>query len=833
MNMNVHLRSLVFLLSLLFSGGLLGQASIVPIDLDTYRNTPLEYAFTSSPAPASIVVDPTHGEAILVSTAPFQYTLTYTPDEDFIGQDYMEVYFFQGTLKKYTISLDVIPAAVEAFHDYAATMINTAVDIPVIANDFSSNGIYELLAVPAVNNGTATYDMAAGVLTFIPDANFVGLTHLNYAICNGAGVCDNGTVSITVMPTEEEQNEEVTIFTKKNLAQVVLIPHEFTLTSGPANGVFDNSGITPTYTPNVDFVGDDTLVFEYGDQTTTVTIRVLDLVENVFLFNDEVFTTGAEAAEFNVLDNDLYGTDTGCMGYGTPQYGTLLHSGNTPGMAKGDVIYIPDAGFEGTDWFTYQGHSGATCGSPEETAKVFIHVSDFAPSASSFDMSTPKLTPLLIGYDLPVTSYEFSITDQGELGEVLYMPGDVDVEIYGKQITGYNLLIYVPNEDVTSGLDEFEIEYCALDVAGNCALSRTVKVYMEILDIGTGNEPLCFDDCVWAGDTNFDGVVDVKDLLPIGVSMGEVGSLRPNSDMTAWYGQYADDWNGPFNDEIVDLKHIDADGDAIVTALDTGAINQFYGRTHALVPAVTPYYEHEIVLEGSIFAEPGDYVQLPMILGGETNPAVDIYGFTFPFEYNPLFFEPESMNISFEGDSWLGYNSPILHMQNNDYDGKVEAAFTRTSGVSATGYGRIGMVEFVIDEDLAGFRLEDGPIQVAIAGQTSTATNSQGHLSGIHIGGTIITIVAPGYDKTPEQLLNPDLMKVYPNISSDIVNVHLNGSQTFSDVMVRDIMGQMVYTKKVNDNHTSIDVNTLSEGMYIVSIRTDAGVMTKRFEVVR
>jgi hypothetical protein len=90
---------------------------------------------------------------------------------------------------------------------------------------------------------------------------------------------------------------------------------------------------------------------------------------------------------------------------------------------------------------------------------------------------------------------------------------------------------------------------------------------------------MCFDDCIWAGDTNFDGIVNMEDLLPIGLCMGEVGIPRQDVNLSAqWYGQYGDDWS-PY--APMDLKHLDTDGDSIITALDTVAINNFYGNTHS------------------------------------------------------------------------------------------------------------------------------------------------------------------------------------------------------------------------------------------------------------
>ncbi|KAA3633692.1 MAG: hypothetical protein DWQ02_12725, partial [Bacteroidetes bacterium] len=770
--MNVLLRKFLTFVFLLSGFALMGQ-SIVTLNLETYGNTSVEYQFTSSPGPASVHEDPINGQVQLNNLGSYNWEVIYTPDEDYYGPDDFELYFFSGTLKTLKVHVDVLPAKVIAFRDYTSTSAGTPVTVEVLANDFSSNDVFILSAIPAVNNGWAEFEEGASTITFHPDPDFSGLTHLNYVVCDGAGTCDNGTVSVTVMPVVGE-SDTLRIFTKKNLEQVVLVPPSYSLVAGwPQNGIFDNSDDTPVYIPDVDYTGMDYLYFDHEGGQTTVVIEVLDVEENVFLFNDEYFTTSVESLEFNVLDNDLYGPSTGCVGIGEPQFGTLLHNGNTDYMPKGQVIYIPPTDFQGVDWFDYSGHSGGTCGSPGETARVYIHVSNFEPASDKFFMSTPRRTPLLIGYDLPVTAYSFSIIENGDLGDVIYLPGQVDTVIYDKLISGYNLLLYIPHEDVDSGEDEFEIGYCALDIEGNCAVEKSVKIEMDILNIGSGNEPMCFDDCVWRGDTNFDGMVNLQDLLPIGLSMGEIGSSRNTEDNGFWYGEYAEDWNGPFNTEPVDLKHIDADGDSIVTALDTIAISQYYGRTHALVPNVMPFYEDEIILQGEIFASPGDLIELDMYLGNSSDPAVDIYGFTVPFDYNPDIFVPESVKMVFSNSSWLSYNSPILYMTHNDLEGSFEGAFTRTSGVAASGHGDIGKVELIVVDDIAGFRIGDEPIQAQVGGGISTVMNSAGQTFGMKIGGATIHIVLEqeeDFDK-----LNPDLLKLSPNPASNFLNVHLNG----------------------------------------------------------
>lgn len=835
--MNIILRKVfLLLLSVLSVGMLRAQIPTVTIELQTFKNLPVEHEFTSSPGPASIYQAPTHGTTTKETISTFNYRITYQPEEDYTGDDSYELYFFSGTLKRMIVHVEVLPYLVEAKHDFATTTMGQSVSIPVLDNDYSSNEVFLLAAIPAANHGWAEYSDVTSSITFHPEPGFSGLTHFNYVLCNGEGVCDNGTVSVSVEPVEAIENEEIQIFTKLNTPQVVLVPHDYTLITPPANGTFDGSGITPIYTPSTDFHGSDQLVFENNGHTITVYVTVINAVENVFLSKDEAFTTTVEPVEINVLENDLYGAQTGCVSFGQPEFGTLITQAEDPSLGYGQVLYVPEPGFEGTDAFEYTGHEWASCNSAEETTTVYVHVSNFEPAASTFYMSTPKRTPLFIGYDLPVTAYEFSVVAEPDFGEVLYLEGYVDTLIYGHQVSGYNLLVYVPNENVEEGEDDFEIQYCALDSDGNCALPKTVKIEMGILNIGDGSVPMCFDDCVWPGDTNFDGTVNMEDLLPIGISMGEIGTTRQESNINYWYGQYADNWNGPFNDDPVDLKHIDADGDSIVTALDTIAIHNFYGRTHALVPNIDPFYENEIFLyTDQLFFEEGDVIELEMHMGTSNDPAIDVYGFTIPLEYDTANIAAGSIEVEFFDQSWLNYNSPVLSMQHDDLQGKFEAGFTRTSGLAASGHGAIGKIRLIGEIDVIGIR-PGGPVKntITLGGQIATVMNSAGVTSKVRIGEITLNIISPEERPADYNSLDPVLLKLWPNPTSDILNIHLNGSQTFEEFAISDMTGRtMMRSDMLSVNNSTVDVSQWSEGLYFLSVYTKDGVITKKFEVVK
>ena len=833
--MNVSLRKQIVFSLLLALGlplALWGQVERPTI----FEGQTYEYPFRSEPNPPSLPIQPQNGTAYWASTGQtYEYVLRYTPDDGFIGYDTMRLSYFKkfGSSvflpRTVTFYITVDTAQVFAEPDYTTTPINQSVTLNVVENDSTTNGGLILKNIPLVNNGAAAITGDSSI-TFTPAPGFEGVAYLNYVVCDAVGGCDNGTASFFVIGPSAAQADTVRIFTRKNRPQAVFVPYDYVLVGSPTNGSYDESGDYPVYSPNMGYVGLDYISFDYNGVSKVVEIKVLDIRDNKFAFDDRAYMTPYDGTkEINVLANDLYGSSSSCFQLvGSAEYGAAEWVSGQD--ARGVVRYTPPPGFTGVDWFTYSICEPGTPGNVE-TATAYIFVSNFEPSSSLFHMSTPKITPLVVGYSVPIQQFSFSIVAPPNLGTVAFLPGQVDTTIYGRQVTGYNLIIYIPGAAVNSGMDEFELKYCVLD-NGGCSYEKTVKVEVDILDIGDGTEPMCFDDCVWSGDTNFDGVVDMRDLLPLGLCMGEVGIPRSDVNLSLWYGQYGDDWQAPFQQAPIDLKHLDTDGDSIITALDTFAISAFYGNTHSLTAVELPFFENEIVLSGNLFAQPGDYVELPMLMGEDSDPAKNVYGFTFPFQYNPNIVVPGSVSMDFETNSWLAYNSPILYMSKNNQNGLLESGFTRTNGIAADGYGRIGKVGFVITDDFDGFRPGAESLSFEVGGGVATVMNSAGMMYGANLQSVTIHIVPPPEEKTG---LDPDQLKLYPNPTNlGFINVHLNGGLEFERVLIHDLTGRQVFdTGNVLARRMQLPVRQLNSGLYFLSVYTQEGVINKKFEVIR
>jgi len=73
---------------------------------------------------------------------------------------------------------------------------------------------------------------------------------------------------------------------------------------------------------------------------------------------------------------------------------------------------------------------------------------------------------------------------------------------------------------------------------------------------------------------------------------------------------------------------------------------------------------------------------------------------------------------------------------------------------------------------------------------------------------------------------------LYPNPATDQVNI--TSSTAISKITVVNYVGQVVYTNEVNDV-TSLTLNTASydNGIYVVKLDTESGVVTKRVTIAK
>lgn len=117
------------------------------------------------------------------------------------------------------------------------------------------------------------------------------------------------------------------------------------------------------------------------------------------------------------------------------------------------------------------------------------------------------------------------------------------------------------------------------------------------------------------------------------------------------------------------------------------------------------------------------------------------------------------------------------------------------------------------------------------AGNTFTYTFNQvgstNYVCDPHAGnmnGTVTVTSTAGITKN--NLLSFDM---YPNPVSDMLTVQLPTGTEKAEVSIIDYTGRLVFSKTISSNDTSIDVQSISKGIYIIRVASNAKIGVQRF----
>ena len=369
--------------------------------------------------------DDPDGDALIVTKTPLKAplhgtvtlnvdgTFVYKPATNYVGRDKFIYRVCDTGSPSYctsaVVTINIYPVQQSLPNDppFAAddafiTWINTAVSGSVALNDNDPNGnslIYETTPVSGPSHGTVTMNGSGG-FTYTPVANYIGPDQFVYMVCDDGepGLCDLGTVYLTVIPPPAPNNAPVAIDDINNTlintpvsGQVLTNDsdpdgHTLTVTTTPVvvplhGSVVLNGNGSYTYTPATGYLGLDSFDYQVCDDglpplcsTATVWIQVVqDGAGNTapVANNDAIQTLVNVPVGGNVLNNDDDPDGDPLTVNTTPA--TPPGHGSLTLNADGSFVYTPETGYVGEDLFVYQvcdNGTPALC----STASVIISV---------------------------------------------------------------------------------------------------------------------------------------------------------------------------------------------------------------------------------------------------------------------------------------------------------------------------------------------------------------------------------------------------------------------------------------------------------------------------
>ncbi|MDF4475273.1 tandem-95 repeat protein, partial [Vibrio parahaemolyticus] len=127
-------------------------------------------------------------------------TVTYTPDDNYVGEDtFTYIVTSGGMSESTTVEVNVTPVndAPVAKDDIATTQEDTAVTIDVLPNDTDVDGDKLSIQSATVPEAQGKVEIVDGKLVFTPAENFNGDAEITYTLTDGA-LTDQATVKVTV-----------------------------------------------------------------------------------------------------------------------------------------------------------------------------------------------------------------------------------------------------------------------------------------------------------------------------------------------------------------------------------------------------------------------------------------------------------------------------------------------------------------------------------------------------------------------------------------------------------------------------------------------------------
>ncbi|MEB8432155.1 Ig-like domain-containing protein [Cocleimonas sp. KMM 6892] len=288
-----------------------------------------------------------------------------------------------------------------ATNDSTKVECGQSVAINVLANDTDANNdTLNVTSFTQPSNGTVSRG-ANNELIYTANGGGCGVDdQFTYTISDGNGGTDTATVTISVEADDKvvaanevsatEEGEAVTIDVLSNDDADATITR---IVAAAANGVVSIVNGKLVYTPNPGFYGTDKFTYEVKDpsgnvDTATVTVTVKKPENSAPIAVGETTPTQmGQAVTLNILDNDSDPeNDTLTItNVSDPAHGSAVIRG-------GQIIYTPDAGYVGTDSFTYtisDGNGGTATATETITITGSTSPSNSSPVATDDNATTP------------------------------------------------------------------------------------------------------------------------------------------------------------------------------------------------------------------------------------------------------------------------------------------------------------------------------------------------------------------------------------------------------------------------------------------------------------
>ncbi len=330
---------------------------------------------------------------------------------------------------------------------------------------------------------------------------------------------------------------------------------------------------------------------------------------------------------------------------------------------------------------------------------------------------------------------------------------------------------------------------------------------------------------VWPGDANANGIANHIDLLSVGLGFGNLGPAR-GAVNNAWQADSASTWQQQ-TPGGTDLAHTDCDGDGIVNTGDTVAIGQNFGLSHGTVvpdsfspisffapPVGISFPQDSITISGNTV------LAVDIVVGDSLNPLDSIYGLAFSilFDTNLV----DSMDIQL-GGGFMNSGSGLLTLS-RVRGTRADLSLVRTNQINTAGFGKIGGINIVMDDNLrltSEYELNLQVVDMYVIDRNENAIP-------VRPKGDTLKITTLTTGRTLPELP----LKIYPVPASDWLAVE--APFNIDSVVIFDTQGRKVRANQLQGvQRGRLDLAGLPSGMYLLHVHSPDAEFRQRILIQR
>ena len=414
--------------------------------------------------------------------------VTYKPDADYDGTDSFTYTVSDGTVTDTataTVVVEALNAAPTTTEDVVTLNEDASIQIDVLLNDTDDADTTSLVidSVGEATNGTVK--LVNGYVFYTPDADYAGADSFTYVAKDSEGAKTPGSVTLTVSARNDAPVatvDVVNIEQDSSALTIDVLANDIDAESDTLSlikvGTADHGTVTMangqvTYTPDADYAGVDSFTYTVGDLDTdgttikaktigTVSITVSELnIDPITVDDIQTVTEDSTNNKFSVLTNDTdsNGDTLALDSVSSATYGTATLAGN-------NILYDPDADYEGSETLTYtvsDGNGGTTTG----TVTITVRGQNDAPVAVADILGSISTDKGPVKLDVLANDYDIDVDDSISIKSVATSETDTfastAVTALGNRVSIASDKVTYTASSVTSGSDSFSYQIMDAD----------------------------------------------------------------------------------------------------------------------------------------------------------------------------------------------------------------------------------------------------------------------------------------------------------------------------------------------------------------------------------